>query len=79
LCDDASQGKRLLTAAIDALFRQPLRGSFETSGLENPEDISVSEAGNMKEQESALLWTALYMQEIVEVWLLPLLFCFGSS
>lgn len=66
LCHDASKGKRLLTAAIDALFRETMPGNSETNCSENPEDTSASESDNMKVHNSALLWTALYIQEITE-------------
>lgn len=64
LCDDASQGKKILDAAVNALFRQPVSGSSDTSPSENLEDTSVAQS--TEEQKPTLLWSALYIQEITE-------------
>ncbi|XP_073121850.1 rab escort protein 1 isoform X1 [Henckelia pumila] len=52
---DAVEGKKLLDAAINALFSIPLPGNSESSGIDNSsENIEV---------KPSLLWSALYMQE----------------
>lgn len=66
LCDDASQGKKLLNAAINALFEQPISGSSEIKSSEIPEDNSVAQSAVTEEEKSALVWAALYIQEITE-------------
>ncbi|KAK9284815.1 hypothetical protein L1049_023992 [Liquidambar formosana] len=56
LCDDADQGKKLLHAAMNALFTPDVSG--------NPENSSSVQCENTEEVKSTLLWSALYMQEL---------------
>lgn len=73
-CDDANQGKKLLKAAVDALFKQPSSVISEIKSSETPEDNSVDQGAVTEEEKPALVWTASYLQEITEVWLLFLLY-----
>uniref|UniRef100_A0A803MRQ0 Rab proteins geranylgeranyltransferase component n=1 Tax=Chenopodium quinoa TaxID=63459 RepID=A0A803MRQ0_CHEQI len=69
LCDDASQGKKILNAAINTLFEQPTSGSSKLKAPEIPEDKLVDQSAVTEEEKPALVWTALYVQEITEaVW-----------
>ncbi|KZV28031.1 rab protein geranylgeranyltransferase component A 1-like [Dorcoceras hygrometricum] len=53
---DAVEGKKLLTAAINALFSIPFSGNDGSRGIDNSsENIEV---------KPTLLWSALYMQEL---------------
>lgn len=54
LCEDAVEGKKLLTAAVNALFPDPSI---------NPKNIS-EESGNLEELQPTLLWHVLYIQEL---------------
>ncbi|XP_073296530.1 rab escort protein 1-like isoform X2 [Primulina huaijiensis] len=55
---DAVEGKKLLNAAINALFSIPLSGNSESSGVDN--------SGDNIEVKPSLLWSALYMQELTK-------------
>lgn len=66
-CDDANQGKKLLKAAVDALFKQPSSVISEIKSSETPEDNSVDQGAVTEEEKPALVWTASYLQEITEV------------
>lgn len=57
LCNDATQGKELLQAAIKSLFTLPVSG--------NPENSSSVHSENMEEVKPTLLWSALYTQDLV--------------
>ena len=63
LCNDATQGKELLQAAINSLFTLPVSGI--------PENSSSVDSENMEEVKPILLWSALYTQELATV-------CFSS-
>ncbi|XP_073293617.1 rab escort protein 1-like isoform X2 [Primulina huaijiensis] len=55
---DAVEGKKLLNAAINALFSIPLSGNSKSCGIDNSsENIEV---------KPSLLWSALYMQELTK-------------
>ncbi|KAF8411066.1 hypothetical protein HHK36_003605 [Tetracentron sinense] len=58
LCDDTNQGKKLLHAAMDALFT--------VSISENPENSAapVQSEGIEGEVKPSLLWSAMYIQEL---------------
>uniref|UniRef100_A0A2P2L2I6 Uncharacterized protein n=1 Tax=Rhizophora mucronata TaxID=61149 RepID=A0A2P2L2I6_RHIMU len=56
LCDDADQGKKLLNAAMNALFIFP--------GLVNCESGSTVTSDNAGEIRPTLLWRAFYIQEL---------------
>ncbi|EYU23207.1 hypothetical protein ABFS82_03G020400 [Erythranthe guttata] len=56
MCDDNVQGKKLLNAAINALFSVPISGNSENSGASN-----LSEHA---EEKPCLLWSTLYIQEL---------------
>ncbi|KAH9615186.1 hypothetical protein KSS87_012958 [Heliosperma pusillum] len=67
LCNDANQGERLLTAAIDALFRQPNSGSANDDPGESPSKNSDGPNVVQEEQRPVLEWRALFIQDITEV------------
>lgn len=67
LCDDASDGKNLLTAAMNVLCKQSISGTPETDPSEDLKDNSVTQSGVIEEQNPAFIWTALFIQEIAEV------------
>ncbi|KAK4490461.1 hypothetical protein RD792_001138 [Penstemon davidsonii] len=56
MCDNAVEGKKLLDAAISALFSLPICGNSENNGIEK-----LSENTDSK---PILLWSALYIQEL---------------
>ncbi|KAK4490462.1 hypothetical protein RD792_001139 [Penstemon davidsonii] len=56
MCDNAVEGKKLLDAAISALFSLPICGNSENNGIEK-----LSEHTDSK---PILLWSALYIQEL---------------
>ncbi|KAL7154766.1 hypothetical protein ABFS83_03G024600 [Erythranthe nasuta] len=56
MCDDDVQGKKLLNAAINALFSLPISGNSENSGASN-----LSEHA---EEKPCLLWSTLYIQKL---------------
>ncbi|KAL9224692.1 hypothetical protein vseg_000704 [Gypsophila vaccaria] len=66
LCNDDDQGKTLLNAAIDTLFRTLKSGSAdgdnEESSLENSDSLNAVH----EEQRPVCEWKALYVQEITE-------------
>ncbi|GAB4848387.1 hypothetical protein Ancab_003082 [Ancistrocladus abbreviatus] len=64
-CVDAYQGKKLLNAAVTSLFALAVFGSSEKSSSGNPETISLTE-GETEEAKPTLLWSALYIQEVIE-------------
>lgn len=64
ICDDAVQGKKLLEAAINALFSIPVSGVSENNSADNPNSNTKPD----------LLWSALYVQELIKVSAV-LLFC----
>ncbi|XP_074286820.1 rab escort protein 1 [Silene latifolia] len=66
LCNDANQGERLLTAAIDVLFRQPTSGSADDDPAEGPSKTSDDTSSVQEEQRPVLEWRALYIQDITE-------------
>ncbi|KAL8090093.1 hypothetical protein AgCh_039534 [Apium graveolens] len=55
LCEDAVEGKKLLNAAVNALFPDPSI---------RPMDISKEENEDLEELQPTLLWHALYIQEL---------------
>ncbi|KAM7516021.1 hypothetical protein LguiA_005604 [Lonicera macranthoides] len=67
LCEDAVQGKKLLHAAINALFSVPISASPEDSSTnqsdEDTKEVKPAEE-DTEEVKPALLWAALYMQEL---------------
>ncbi|XP_057545412.1 rab escort protein 1 isoform X2 [Amaranthus tricolor] len=65
LCDDASKGKNLLTAAMNVLCTQSIS---ETDPSEDPKDNSATQSGVTEEQNPAFIWTALFIQEITEMY-----------
>ena len=67
LCDDASEGKNLLTAAMNVLCTQSISETPETDPSEDPKDNSATQSGVTEEQNPAFIWTALFIQEITEV------------
>ena len=67
LCDDASQGKKLLNAAKNALFEQPISGYSETETFGKSVDNIVAQGADTDEQKPPLVWSASYIQEINEV------------
>ncbi|KAI3466224.1 hypothetical protein Pfo_022887 [Paulownia fortunei] len=56
LCDNAVEGKKLLNAAINALFSMPISGNSEHSGTDTLCEHT--------EGKPCLLWSALYIQEL---------------
>lgn len=70
MCEDAVQGKKLLHAAINALFSVPISASPEDSSTnqsdEDTEEVKPAEE-DTEEVKPALLWAALYMQELTMV------------
>ncbi|XP_042489942.1 rab escort protein 1 isoform X2 [Macadamia integrifolia] len=57
LCDDASQGKGLLGAAMTALFPLPISKNSEGGASEETEDTEG-------ETRPTLMWNAIYIQEL---------------
>ncbi|KAK9715736.1 hypothetical protein RND81_06G186100 [Saponaria officinalis] len=66
LCNDANQGKTLLTVAMDALFRQLTSENANVDCEENP--LKNSDAPNAvhEDQRPVCEWRALYIQDITE-------------
>ncbi|GFP92587.1 rab proteins geranylgeranyltransferase component a 2 [Phtheirospermum japonicum] len=64
ICDNAVEGKKLLNEAINAMFCTPISENPENSGTENLCEHTEGKPG--------LLWSALYIQELTTVCLLPL-------
>ncbi|XP_019172369.1 PREDICTED: rab escort protein 1 isoform X3 [Ipomoea nil] len=56
ICDDVVQGKKLLEAAINALFSIPVSGVSENNSADNPNSNTKPD----------LLWSALYVQELTK-------------
>lgn len=63
ICDDAVQGKKLLEAAINAIFSIPVSGIAEDNSADQPNSNA----------KPALLWSALYVQELTKVCVILLL------
>ncbi|KAJ9540849.1 hypothetical protein OSB04_027355 [Centaurea solstitialis] len=57
LCDDTLEGKKLLHAAIDCLFSVRSPGTTDTSSTDQTESTEV---------KPALLWSALFIQDLIE-------------
>ncbi|XAR73684.1 hypothetical protein NMG60_11007746 [Bertholletia excelsa] len=57
LCDEPTQGKKLLHAAVNSIFSVPISGA--------PENGSGDESENTT-SKPALLWSALYIQELTK-------------
>ncbi|KAK1410526.1 hypothetical protein QVD17_37063 [Tagetes erecta] len=55
LCDDAVEGKKSLHAAIDSLFSVGTSGTTDTSSSDQTTEVKPT-----------LLWSALYIQDIIE-------------
>ncbi|KAK1382801.1 Rab escort protein 1 [Heracleum sosnowskyi] len=55
LCEDAIEGKKLLSEAVNVLFPDPSI---------SPTNISKEEHDNLEELQPTLLWHALYIQEL---------------
>lgn len=65
ICDDVLQGKKILNAAINALFSLPTSAETGEDSLEHQnENAEVRE-------KPALLWSATYIQDLTMVF-----FCF---
>ncbi|KAK9050531.1 hypothetical protein SSX86_030502 [Deinandra increscens subsp. villosa] len=62
VCDDALEGKKSLHAAMDSLF------SVHTSGTT---DSSLTDQIESTEVKPALLWSALYVQDLIEGFMGP--------
>ncbi|XP_047961963.1 rab escort protein 1-like [Salvia hispanica] len=71
VCDDAVEGKKLLNAAINALFSMALSSSSENNERDNLCEHT--------EEKPCLLWSALYIQDLTKVLFLVLHFCFFYS
>lgn len=63
LCDEASQGKKTLHQAINALI------SPDDSGISESTPASTVQTENAR-ADPLLLWRALYIQELTAVWFL---------
>lgn len=61
ICDDVLQGKKILNAAINALFSLPTPAETGEDSLEHQND-----SAEMKEKP-ALLWSATYIQDLTMV------------
>ncbi|KAL5995577.1 hypothetical protein ACLOJK_025641 [Asimina triloba] len=61
LCDDPLEGKKSLHAAMNALCRVPAAENYENN-------ISVENESVKAEPEETILWSAMYVQELVEFW-----------
>ncbi|XP_009607696.1 rab escort protein 1-like [Nicotiana tabacum] len=59
ICEDDVQGKKLLHAAINALFCIPVSGSSEN-------DNSAENQSETRDAKPALLWSVLYTQELAK-------------
>ncbi|OIT22601.1 PREDICTED: rab escort protein 1 [Nicotiana attenuata] len=59
ICEDDVQGKKLLHAAINALFCIPVSGSSEN-------DNSAKNQSETRDAKPALLWSVLYTQELTK-------------
>ena len=68
VCDDAVEGKKLLNAAINALFSMALSSSSENNERDNLCEHT--------EEKPCLLWSALYIQDLTKVSSLVLHFFF---
>lgn len=68
LCDDTKQGKSLLRAAMNALLKIPISENAESSSEVQNENVEV---------KPALLWSAMYIQELTTVCFLVLLHIFN--
>lgn len=66
LCADADQGKKLLHATLNAL--EKLLDS------ENAESSSTIQGKDPEEVKPSILWSALYVQDLVMVYFSSLLF-----
>ncbi|CAH9143155.1 unnamed protein product [Cuscuta epithymum] len=55
-CEDAVQGKKLLEAAINALFYVPVSGTSQNDHTDHPNSIA----------KPAILWSTLYVQELTK-------------
>ncbi|XP_041995229.1 rab escort protein 1-like [Salvia splendens] len=58
VCDDAVEGKKLLNAAINALFSMAVSSSPENNGIDNLCEHT--------EEKPCLLWSALYIQDLTK-------------
>lgn len=59
VCDNAVEGKKLLNAALNALFCKAVSSSSENSG--------VDDLCERTEGKPCLLWSALYIQDLTTV------------
>ncbi|KAJ0703610.1 putative GDP dissociation inhibitor, FAD/NAD(P)-binding domain superfamily [Helianthus annuus] len=57
VCDNALEGKKALHAVIDSLFSGHTSGTAESSSTDQTESTEV---------KPTLLWSALYMQDVIE-------------
>lgn len=66
ICDNAVEGKKLLNAAINALFSMPVSEESENNGIDNLRQHT--------EEKPCLLWSTLYIQELTTVCFLSFTF-----
>lgn len=65
VCEDAVQGKKLINAAINALFTIPSSENHEEHCTEHEREFTVEKV------KPTLLWSILYIQELTMVGLCP--------
>lgn len=63
LCDDALEGKKSLNAAMDSLFSVH---TLDTADSSSTDQADSTEAKDSTEVKPTLLWSALYIQDLIE-------------